>query len=92
MLHASCSSVHGGRLSSGDMAVRGWACQDDCRVRGYVGLWIVEGELHAAVYSAAAWLRAVFVGGEWGILTVFCCFFSSLPTAHKTVFILAYSV
>lgn len=77
-------------MSSGDMAVRGSACQDDCGVRGHVGIWIVEGEqLRAAAYSAA---QGCVCGRRDGAYSLILFFFHSLPTTHKTVIILVYSV
>lgn len=84
-LYASCSSVRGGWRGLGGSAVRGSACQDDCRVTGHVGIWIAEGEqLQATMYSAATelclWVDELFF------------FFSFLLTALKIFIILAYAV
>lgn len=88
-LHASCSSVHGGRRSWGDKTVRGSASQDDCRVTGHVGIWIVEGEqLQAVMYSAAAELCLWVDDGVYWLSFSF----SLLPTAHKIFILLAYAV
>lgn len=85
----SCSGVHGGRRSWGDKTVRSSACQDDCRVTGHVGIWIVEGEQLQAVMSSAAAELCLWVD-DGGLLTVF--FFFITPPAHKIFIILAHAV